>query len=370
MISILSIGFFITPSSGSVNQSNSIEFNSMDFNFIDLTNNTCINAFVYSYNISSTLNSSASLMINIYISDGLYKYKFDSLNKTENILANISLANSIQYNFSLSGAYEVQIFWFSAVESILYYKSYTNQNICGLQTNSDANYFSYEYSYFWQVIDNESAYEKLFNLSMVIYFKGEYNFTFDYELKVYSILDNNEEKLSNVVKGSKILSGKGNTVKEIAITSALHEPGNYKAVFSWKDFLVYNKGDIYRSYTIYFGSPNEKIDSNNIEFIKTESYQYYDYQHTTTSPNFGFIIPLGILILGGLFCYKIFFNNKKFFTYQPKYFRPANNNQIVNQNRNQNNFPQQKLSASYCSNCGSFITTSSLYCFNCGSKLD
>jgi uncharacterized OB-fold protein len=57
---------------------------------------------------------------------------------------------------------------------------------------------------------------------------------------------------------------------------------------------------------------------------------------------------------------------KNYFKRLPKYYRPYNNQNFVSRNNLQEKIPV----ASYCSNCGSHISSGGQYCFNCGTKVD
>ena len=357
---LLLSSFAILPIQASQNQSSELIFNFMNFQLINSTNNGSKNAFIYSYNITSPNNATFSWKIDISRNDGLYTYKFDSLNGTESLIVNVSKSNLIQYNFSLSGDYLIQVYWFSSTKDILLYKEYNVPAICSLQTNLQSNNFSYNYWWHWQLSEPNQFNVREFNFEFDVYFKEQYNLSLDYVLTINKISNTRNQKIVNTVSGSKLMSGKGNTMEELSLSSPIAGSGNYQAVFQWKDLLVYDLGNINRTININFESP-----VLNINHGAPDSPQANYYYRDTNS--FGSSFFISFFIIGSVFLFVMYvvFKNQKNFNQS---FTHRNNFNSYAGNKNLN--MRKPLVVSFCSNCGSRIIPNDPYCPDCGTKLD
>ena len=366
--------FFVSPTPAITNQAQSTEliFNSSNFSLVNLTNDSCYNGFIYSYNITSSTDSNYTWNIDISQTNGVYTYQYDSLNGTEQLLANTSRYNQIQYNFSLSGTYYVQVYWFTSTGQIVYYKEYTAENICGLQTNLQTNNFSYIYWWHWQLSDPSQYAVRQFNFSLDIYFYDQYNITFDYFFTLNRNTVNGPE-LINSIAGSKVMAGSGNTMQELTVSTNISNDnvGTYVANFQWKDLLVYDLANVNRSIIINFTSdPGTITGTGNTVTVTTTTPDYYStnyeyYYNNDSGIQFNFLFRL--LLLGGIGAFFIFaYNKRQRYNYQRGYRRSGYNpNMMQSPARG-----RQQITLGFCTNCGSRILANGQYCPNCGTKIE
>ncbi len=354
--------FSVIPLQAS-NQSSDITFNSTDFKLVSFTNNESYNAFNYNYNVTSSVNQTVNWKIDIYRNDG-YTYKFDSLNNSELLIANVSKSNTIAYNFSLSGSYTVQVFWFSSNNNILLFKEYSASNIVGLQNSTTIGNFSYTYKSFWQTFTNSNN-QQFLNFSLDIYFQNQYKVTFDYNFTLTKL---NDPGIAHMIAGSKSMSGNGNNVEELTITSPLYGPGQYNVVFQWKDLLMYNVGNLNRTITFDFNvGPIIKTITSQGPYVNPGGpYQPYpDHYHQEIFFPFSFLFSLFFTgLIFAFIVYAVYKNQHN--PRRTKYFRPSNQRN----NRWHPNNGNVPLVPSFCSNCGARVLAKGQYCPDCGEKMD
>ena len=246
-------GVVVLPSNATIAKTPNFIVNSMELNLIDITNDSQANGISYSYNISSSDTTNFTLQVEIYRYDGIYTYLYYNTSKNV-MLYNNTITDSMNYNFSLSGSYNVKVYWFSTTNEILYYKEYSNLPIIGLNQFyiNNPTHTNYEYWWHWQLEDQKTNYyQRMFNFSIDFYFYDQYNVSLNYDLTLYKVMpDLSEVKVANV---SKIIqmTGKGDTFQYIDIGLMIDQPGSYKAVFNWKDILIYPLGSVNRKVCRY-----------------------------------------------------------------------------------------------------------------------
>lgn len=368
LVVFLSIGTFSVIPLQATTQSSGVTFNSTNFELVNVTSTNNYNAFAYSYNLTSTSNQSVNWKIDINKVDG-YTYKFDSLNGTVFLPANVSQSNSINYNFSLSGSYTVQVYWFSSSNSILMYKEYSAPNIVGLQNSTQINTFTYTYTYYWKTFINKNNLPAL-DFSFDIYFKEQHNVSLDYSFILIKHDPNGNVQSRLTMNNSKLMAGPGNSVQELTLTANLNGPGSYQVIFLWKDLLMYNVANLQRSLTfnfnfgsittttVYPGNPNVNPGG------PMQPAPEYHYQREIMFP-FSFFFSL--IFTGLVFAFIIYAVTKNQKQNGRRRYLGTGPNQNNRFNHNTRNRP---LVPSFCSNCGAKTLGHNEYCPDCGTKLD
>lgn len=368
LVIFLSLGTFSVIPLQASTQSSGVTFNSTNFELVNVTNSNGFNAFSYSYNLTSTTNQSVNWKIDINRVDG-YTYKFDSLNGTVALLANVSQSNSINYNFSLSGSYTVQAYWFSSSNSILMYKEYSAPNIVGLQNSTQINTFTYTYTYYWQTFINKNNQQSL-NFSFDIYFQEQYNVSLNYSFNLQKYDSNGAVQSRFTINSSKTMVGPGNSVQELTLTADLNGPGSYNVIFLWKDLLMYNVANINRSITFNFkvGPTTSTITAPPSPTVypgyPAQTYAEHYYHQEIFFP---FSIILSLLFPCLIFVFVIVVVSKSQKQNRRRGYYRNGSNQNNRFNPNTRNRP---LTPSFCSNCGARVLAHGEYCPDCGTKLD
>ena len=281
------------------------------------------------------------------------------------MLYNNTITDSMNYNFSLSGSYNVKVYWFSTTNEILYYKEYSNLPIIGLNQFyiNNPTHTNYEYWWHWQLEDQKTNYyQRMFNFSIDFYFYDQYNVSLNYDLTLYKVMpDLSEVKVANV---SKIIqmTGKGDTFQYIDIGLMIDQPGSYKAVFNWKDILIYPLGSVNRSITVNFVADGQSQMNPGGPFIDSPKTQYYYQESSSPFPGiFSLIIISSIFVL----IFYLVHRKQKRSPYSPRYYRLGQGPIYGNPNGQ-----TQIRVASFCSNCGTKILANGQYCPDCGTKIE
>ena len=328
--------------------------NSDSFSWVDLTNDTYPNAFSYSYDISSTNTENLTLRIELYNNNTQVTYLYDIVNETVPI-ANNTVVNTINYNFTQSGLFSAKIYWFSQSNQILSYKEISNTEVVGL--NGSVYNLRYKMWYNWQLVNDQSNID--LNFTVNFYFSDTYNVTFNYALNFHNT---NFPQYDKLLTGTKQMSGTNDTFQNVNWLVPLNS-GFYNVSLTWKDFLIYPLGNINRSINFNVDVPNYNSPAvDNGHFYHQGGY-YNQNIHVSAFPVIiAFLFPIGVLIFVGIIVYRT--NNKP-----PRHLIPNERNRP----NGTQNLPQSRndtLVASFCSNCGSKVIGSNDYCPNCGTKLD